>query len=129
MRNPFKPGTDQAFFWRHGGYSFDPLTETPEQGRKRCAINYADDESRGRAAGFSFEWQIDSDIDSSEWDDSPNPWSTWNCVCRDSSDRVVSSLCGIDFWGMVNHGATPIVGLLKQILLPMHCPIDGLQTR
>ena len=97
MRNPFKPGTDQAFFWRHGGYSFDPLTETPEQGRKRCAINSADDESRGRAAGFSFEWQIDSDIDSSEWDDSPDPWSTWNCVCHDSSGRVVSSLSGIDF--------------------------------
>lgn len=97
MRNPFKPGTDQAFFWRHGGFSFDPHAETPEQGRKRCAINSADDESRGMTAGLSFEWQIDLDIDSSEWDDDPDPWQTWNCVCRDSSGRIVSSLCGIDF--------------------------------
>jgi hypothetical protein len=29
--------TDQRFFWKHSGYSYDPKTETRAQGRRRCA--------------------------------------------------------------------------------------------
>ncbi len=32
------------FFFDHAGYSHDPLTETPEQGRTRCAIALAEAE-------------------------------------------------------------------------------------
>jgi hypothetical protein len=95
-RNPFKPGTDAAFFWRESGYSWDPITETPARGRKRCAAESADAEIRGRDAGLSFEWSIDPYGDSTEFAKGQR-YSLWQCFCHDSSGRIVSSLHGIDF--------------------------------
>lgn len=88
---------DQRFFFDHAGYSHDPRTETPEQGRARCALDLAAAEAFGRAAGLSFEWSIDPDTDSSEWSRIRPAWDAWVCVCRDAEGAVCQALAGIDF--------------------------------
>lgn len=85
------------FFLRHAGYSYDPKTETPLQGRIRCAKNLAAAASFALKAGASFEWSHDPDIDSSEWSDERLPYSAWQCIARDYCGNVVASLSGIDF--------------------------------
>lgn len=51
---------DQAFFFKHAGYSHNPKTETPEQGRTRCAIALAEAEAlymqAHRVADVGIEW-------------------------------------------------------------------------
>lgn len=85
------------FFLKHAGWSFDPATQTPMRGRIKCAQTLARAERAACDAGISHEWQIDPDIDSSEWRDDVDPYSTWQCVARDSEGKVIASLCGIDF--------------------------------
>jgi hypothetical protein len=89
--------TTQAFFFEHAGYSHDPKTETPAQGRTRCALNLAAAEAMGREAGLSFEWVIDQCTDSSVFSDARNPWQLWACIAYDSKGSVVASLGGVDF--------------------------------
>jgi hypothetical protein len=55
---------DQLFFYEHAGYSYDPKTETAEQGRIRCAMELARAEAYGRTLGYSFEWRDDWEIGS-----------------------------------------------------------------
>lgn len=50
-----------AFFFEHAGYSYDPKTETAEQGRKRCAVEMARAERDARKRGIDFTWEYDSD--------------------------------------------------------------------
>ena len=88
--------TPYQFFRRHAGYSYDPATETPAQGRARCARSLADAEEWARDAGLSFAWEID-DVDSSEWSYDPDPWAQWCCIARDASGAAVASLGCIDF--------------------------------
>jgi hypothetical protein len=98
MRNPFKAGTPEAFFWKHAGYSYNPTAgETPEQGRKACAVALATAERAGSDAGLSFSWDIDRDGDSSDFSDESPAWSLWYCLCRDSDGAVVASLGAVDF--------------------------------
>ena len=87
--------TAVAFFHKHAGYSYG--SEGPEAGRIRCARALADAERAGSDAGFSFEWEHDHDIDSSEWRDDVEPYATWACYCRDVNGILLSSLHGIDF--------------------------------
>ena len=85
------------FFLEHAGWSYNPATQTPEEGRLECARKLAEAEQAGSEAGLSFEWSIDQTIDSSEFDDSDEPWALWGCVCRTIEGGWVSSLGGIDF--------------------------------
>ena len=92
------------FFLANAGYSYDPKTETPLQGRQRCAKTLAHAEKRARERGCSFHWEIDGDITSAEWiapdqdgGRRRDPWDTWACVARDDTGAVFASLCGIDF--------------------------------
>ncbi len=87
----------EKFFFDHAGYSYDPVTETPEQGRIRCARNLAAAEALAREAGVSFAWEVDQDIDSSDFDDSTDPWALWTCVAYDCTGAVAASLGGVDF--------------------------------
>lgn len=89
--------TPYQFFYQNAGYSWDPKTESREQGRRRCAKQYAEAEKRATELGFSFEWQVDPDIDSSEWSDDPEPWATWLCIMRDDTGTVRNSCGGVDF--------------------------------
>lgn len=59
--------TPEQFFYEHAGYSYDPLTETPEQGRQRGATVLAQAERESRDAGDSYEWRIDTDSSSADW--------------------------------------------------------------
>ncbi len=97
MRNPFKSGTSEAFFFREAGFSYDPKIETPAQGRRKCAVAMADAERRGSDAGLSFGWESDPYITSADFSDEEPAYALWTCVCRDASGVVVASLCGIDF--------------------------------
>lgn len=95
---------DQAFFFGHAGYSYDPITQTPEQGRTLCAINLAAAEEKARNAGVSFAWSIDPDCTSADWKGNRedggkyrNPWQTWICCAYDANGELLDSLGGIDF--------------------------------
>ena len=85
------------FFHKHAGYSYDPKTETPLQGRKRCARELAQTEREASQRGFYYLWSIDEAVDSSEFDDDPNPWQLWQCAMFNEDGRIVNSLHGIDF--------------------------------
>lgn len=41
MKPTCKLSADEAFFFEHAGYSYDPARETPAQGRTRCAVSLA----------------------------------------------------------------------------------------
>lgn len=91
--------TNQAaieFFVANAGYSYDPKTESPEEGSYRCAAQLADAEARAERAGFVFEWEQD-DIDSSAFDDESELRPLWVCIARDKTGAVVGSLGGVDF--------------------------------
>jgi hypothetical protein len=103
------------FFLKHAGHSHNPATESPMQGRVRCARQLAVVERKARDAGISFEWGPDS-YPSSEWiaDDEDggknrDPWGTWYCSAIGPRDEeyslndsrgqgeVLANLGGIDF--------------------------------
>lgn len=84
------------FFRTHAGYSYDPATETAEQGRQRCAEWLAECERWALDADVSFEWGRD-DVDSSEFSDDPEPWGLWFCIARGPDGEAIASLGAIDF--------------------------------
>lgn len=90
MQTPYK------FFLAHAGYNYDPKTETPIQGARRCARMLAKSEKHARDNGISFSWEIDQEIDSSDFDDSSDHWSLWVCTAYDANGKVCGSLSGID---------------------------------
>lgn len=83
-----------AFFKEHAGYSYNPKTQTPEQGRLECACALADAELS--AAEFNFHWGIDPDVDSSEFSDEEPSWNLWECIMRNEAGDILGALCGID---------------------------------
>lgn len=89
--------TPFAFFLDHAGYSYQPATENEYAGRVRGALALASAEADATDAGASFDWQIDQDIDSSEWCDERPAWQTWQCCIRDAKGELLNSLGGIDF--------------------------------
>ena len=59
-----KPGeltTQEQFFYDNAGFSYDPKTETEDQGRHRCAIAMAKAENEARDKLYHFVWDDDSD--------------------------------------------------------------------
>lgn len=88
--------TAYQFFKKHAGYSYDPRTETVEQGRQRCARALADAEARASERGYSFDWRLD-DIDSSSFTDEKPSWALWQCAMFDESGECAAILGGIDF--------------------------------
>lgn len=97
--------TAYQFFMANAGYSYDLKTETPLQGRQRCAKYLAYCEARARDAGACFAWEVDLYGGSSaDWiaanrdgGKNRNPWRVWTCTAYDASGNVFASLCGIDF--------------------------------
>jgi len=86
-----------TFFHEHAGYSYDPKRETKAQGRMRCARALAKAEADASSKGFYFRWSIDPDTDSSDFEDSGEPWQLWQCAMYNPEGRIVASLHGIDF--------------------------------
>lgn len=86
-----------AFFRENAGYSYDPATETAEDGIARCAREMVAAEAWAAATGIMFDWSVD-DVQSSDWDDSgAAPHDLWVCVAYAAGGEVVASLSGIDF--------------------------------
>ncbi len=88
------------FFFIHAGCSWNPKTETRQQGRWACARILSAAEASAKAAGIWFDWRV-SDRDSSDFSDEKPSWALWDCVGYaplESGGAVpVESLSGCDF--------------------------------
>jgi hypothetical protein len=91
------------FFYANAGYSYDPKTETAEQGRQRCAEILASAEEHFIASGWHLEWQDDWDIGSHRdfyGEDScyakREPRTCEGAILKDSAGNVLASLWCID---------------------------------
>lgn len=80
------------FFYDHAGWSYDPKTETEQQGRRRCAASLAAAESRALDLGVRYEWTEDPHADRSGID---HQGPLWGCVAHWNGDTI-ASLGGID---------------------------------
>lgn len=87
----------EQFFYEHAGYSWDPKKETMEDGRRKSAKDLADAEYRAYSEGYTFDWEVDPTINSSDFDDVSPPYALWVCTLRDPGGDAVESLSGIDF--------------------------------
>jgi hypothetical protein len=89
----------QLFFYEHAGYSYDPKTETAEQGRIRCAVELADAEATGQRLGYTFEWDWDECPDLSWMSDEERKEEHEVLCCRipdpENTRYSLASLCGI----------------------------------
>lgn len=52
----------EQFFYDHAGFSHNPLTETPEQGRYQTAVELADAENAALALGWWITVETDPDV-------------------------------------------------------------------
>lgn len=88
------------FFLRNAGYSYDPKTQTPRQGRSETARKLAKAERDARALGYSFEWEDDWSVGDhqKEFDCYADgvPETCESCLMRDPAGKVVQSLGCVD---------------------------------
>jgi hypothetical protein len=90
-----------AFFFKHAGYAYDPKTETPTQGKWRCARELAAAERYAQRNGWQYEWVDDPDWDGKtlcchEEPQCPPPHEVLGCVLRGAEGRsVLASLWSI----------------------------------
>jgi hypothetical protein len=89
--------TPYHFFLKYAGYSYDPAKETAHQGRIRCAQSLAQAERMARDYDLRFQWEIDPDINSSEFSDEDPPWHLWEVICYSADGNIVGCLGGVDF--------------------------------
>jgi hypothetical protein len=100
---PTKPGfnqmktltPDEKFFYDQAGYSYDPKTETQEQGRIKCAKRLAQAELCAKQNRVRYEWERD-DITSKDFSDEKPYYSLYVCVAYHNG-KAIDSLGGIDF--------------------------------
>jgi hypothetical protein len=97
MRNHMHQTPSADFFFVHAGYSFNPSIEGPIAGRVRGALELAYAARIVRLAGFTFEWDVDTDIDSSEFSDEEPAYPLWMCTMRDVDGDHYDTLGGVDF--------------------------------
>jgi hypothetical protein len=85
------------FFHEQAGYSYDPKTETPEQGRRRCALALAEAELWFWNRGGQVEWEEDDCPDRSGIDHGgPLFVCTVRVRCSECGEWRTESLGGID---------------------------------
>jgi hypothetical protein len=90
---------DQRFFFDHAGWSYNPKTETPLEGRLQCAQALARAERAAREMGVTFQWEDDWMVDhQKEYDcyEDGGPQTCQSCIARDASGKVRASLGCID---------------------------------
>jgi len=88
--------TAEQFFYDHADYSHAPHTETPEQGRARCAVELATAEAWASLSDISFTWGHDG-FTNREWTDEGDEYNTWICQAYDvANDVQLDVLGGID---------------------------------
>jgi len=64
----------EQFFYDNAGYSFNPATETPEQGKRRCAAELAKAEQDALNEGWRCRWGRDDDGEYCEMWTSGGTW-------------------------------------------------------
>jgi hypothetical protein len=87
----------EAFFYEHAGWSYHPVTETPEEGRICCARELAEAERRlAEAPDIEVVWDDDVYGEPSDGYNGPvfvcTLYRVDDCHGRD----VLASLCGIE---------------------------------
>lgn len=89
---------DQFFFYQNAGYSY-AKTQTPEQGRIRCAKDLAVAETVAQRLGYEFEWEFDECLDLSWMSDDERQRGDEILCCRifdpENPRYSPASLCGI----------------------------------
>jgi hypothetical protein len=103
--------TDQRFFYDNAGWSYNPETETEEEGRINCAVALDAAESQGLAAGLYVRWSIDEGASSADFREDTedgstykDPWPLWTAAVYGPEESeevarpsVLESLGGVDF--------------------------------
>ena len=87
------------FFYAHAGFSYDPQTQTPEEGRRECAESLARAEEEGRKRGFYVVWEHDTEPfgDDVHGPDEYGYVATLYHTAAFTGDRVpLANLSGID---------------------------------
>lgn len=84
------------FFYENAGYSYNPLTQTEEEGRIECARNLADSEAHAQDMEYTFTWEEDDEITSADWDDESEEYPTWVCTMYAKNGYILSTMGGID---------------------------------
>lgn len=87
--------TPEAFFYEQASLSYDPKTETSEQGRRKCARRLAQAEAFAKYHRMRFEWSKD-DITNREFTEEGPEYRLWQ-VCAYLDGSVCGSLGGVDF--------------------------------
>ena len=93
---PTRPLTrDERFFFDNAGYSWNPLKQTPEQGRTKGAMKLAAAEAAywDAQAYASVEFKCAPDYDRRDGDDEGPMFSMW---IEDGDGHFLASLHGID---------------------------------
>lgn len=85
-----------AFFFAHAGYSWNPKTQTEEQGKRECAERLARAEEWASANGYSFDWRPDH-VTSKKFSNEQPPWMLWQAAIFDPDGTIVGGLGGVDF--------------------------------
>jgi hypothetical protein len=83
----------EQFFYNNAGWSYDPATETSEQGRWKCARKLAAAEEWAARVNLEYEWG--EDWDSCEHEYEPRPDSCEYCMAS-LGKEVLASLGCID---------------------------------
>jgi hypothetical protein len=91
----------QLFFYERGGYSYDPKTETTDEGRIRRAIELAQVEAYGHNLGYTFAWDDDWEVGNhfvfyGYSYRNGEPKTCEHCCCKDAEGNVVASVGCID---------------------------------
>jgi hypothetical protein len=75
------------FFLEHAGFSYDPKTETNEEGQLRCARDLAAAEQALRDSDELFIVWEEDDIDSSSFEETGEPRPLYVCLLCSEQDR------------------------------------------
>lgn len=87
----------EQFFYDHAGFSYNPETETHTSGKARGAVQLAAAEKWGKLHGWTVEWNIDPDADTTPTDEyfvSGAPH--WYALLRNKDDEIIGSLGSVD---------------------------------
>jgi hypothetical protein len=85
----------ERFFYENAPFSYR-RPETPEEGRRRGAVELAAAETRAVRVGVWFGWESD-DIDSSDHSDEQPAYGLWRCLMFDGDNEALASLGAVDF--------------------------------
>jgi hypothetical protein len=90
------------FFYEHAGFSWNPETQTEDEGRREGAVKLAEAEAWAKSAGVEFEWDDDWEVgdhkeefgdDSAYADGGPDTCESAAAVL---DGEIIGSLCCID---------------------------------